>query len=189
MNLCEKFMNSSMKWCLFELDVVLLYLVWLYMIKVDSFMHLQALIGDFCVVLYQTREQSTHFCAHLACRGVWMCHRERFCSCCSSCPDECTPDERFSRPTVLSPTLAWISSFCWLSLRPALAGARRARLSDQIYVLLWLKWCICLYYDCIMIIWWLNGLYDYKLGLEWWIKLWCYLYDLSMMIMYVEMRL
>jgi hypothetical protein len=51
-------MNSSMKWCLFELNDVLLYLVWLYMLKVASYMYFYALDDNFRVKLNQTRKQS-----------------------------------------------------------------------------------------------------------------------------------
>jgi hypothetical protein len=50
-------MKSCIKWCLFELNDVLLCLVWTYMLKVASFMNLYALDDDFHVKLNQTREQ------------------------------------------------------------------------------------------------------------------------------------
>jgi hypothetical protein len=78
---------------------------------------------------------------------------------------------------------------CPVALGLSSLWARPASLSTLKLVFSWEIWSICLCYDCIMILWLLNGVYDYKLGLEWWIELWCCLYWLTMMIKYVEMRL
>ena len=64
--------------------------------------------------------------------------------------------------------------------------ARRASLSVQKNVILLNKWYICLYYDWIMILWMYDGVFDCKLGLEWWIELWYCICRLTM-IMYVCM--
>jgi hypothetical protein len=62
--------------------------------------------------------------------------------------------------------------------------ARRASLSVQKNVILLNKWYICLYYDWIMILWMYDGVFDCKLGLEWWIELWYCICRLTM-IMYI----